>query len=128
MMQLSELELEVLKLLLRGDDNVLNCLRNQLARISIKERESSSAGFFTTFESDQTIKAKAYISFKIGDVHGEISGLENGAGFVLYIKNGKLEMLEGYSYDEKWPKDIEEFKLTYINGQRDLEKLKLAWS
>ena len=28
--------------------------------------------------------------------------MENGAGFVLYIQNGKLEMLEGYSYDEKW--------------------------
>ena len=75
---------------------------------------------------EQSINTATNNSFKIGDVHAEISGLENGAGFVLYALDGKLEMLEGYSYDEKY--NINEIKTTYVDGKRDFEKVKLAWS
>ena len=46
MMKFSKLELEVLKLLLHGDDDALSCLRNQLAGISIKERDFISWIFY----------------------------------------------------------------------------------
>jgi len=38
----------------------------------------------------------------IGDVHAELAGLSHGAGFVLFIKDGRLDCLEGLTYDEAW--------------------------
>jgi hypothetical protein len=43
--------------------------------------------------------------FHIGDVSGELEGLANGAGFVLFIRDGRLKMLEGFTFDEPWPVD-----------------------
>jgi hypothetical protein len=37
--------------------------------------------------------------------------LQYGAGFLLYIKDGMLNMLEGYCYEDKWPNDFENFEL-----------------
>lgn len=115
-------------MLLEGDDEVLASLRKQLNSVGVFERKISGVGFFTTFQITQTDAVVTNKSFKFGDVHAEISGLEHGAGFLLYVTEGKLEMLEAYSYDEQWPDDTNDFKLNYINGQRDFEKLKLAWS
>jgi hypothetical protein len=37
--------------------------------------------------------------FKLNNVYAEIDGLQYGAGFLLYIKDGMLDMLEGYCYE-----------------------------
>lgn len=53
-----------------------------------------------------------------------IGGLGHGAGFVLYVKDGRLDALEGYSYDEPWPPAIASFELQYTSErERDLERL-----
>jgi hypothetical protein len=38
----------------------------------------------------------------LGDVTATIEGLEHGAGFVLFVQDGVLDVLEGFSYDEPW--------------------------
>ena len=38
---------------------------------------------------------------RFGDVSAEIAGLKCGAGFLVYVDDGKIQMLKGYSYDEK---------------------------
>ena len=59
---------------------------------------------------------------KFGDVIAEIPGLSGGAGFLLYIENGILDVLEGYSYDEPWPTSTEGFTLRFLKGEeRDME-------
>jgi len=131
MNNLTQLENEVLKMLLEGDDDVLINLKAQLDLVSVEDREMSGAGFFTNFLVPQSCKTKiinASSEFKIGDVHAEIEGLDFGAGFLLYVEDGAIKMLEAYSYDEPWPVETDSFKLTYINGQRDLEKLRSSWS
>jgi hypothetical protein len=47
----------------------------------------------------------------LGDIGADIPGLAHGAGFVLFVRGGVISMLEGFSYDEKWPESISEFKL-----------------
>jgi hypothetical protein len=58
--------------------------------------------------------------FQIDDVDGTVNGLAHGAGFVLFIRDGKLDILEGFTYDEPWPKDIGHFRLTYHSEPRKL--------
>jgi hypothetical protein len=53
-------------------------------------------------------------------VIAKFSGLSSGAGFLLYVQDGVLHMLEGYTYDEPWPQEPLSFELSYASGgQRD---------
>ena len=47
----------------------------------------------------------------LDDVTVEIEGLRHGAGFVLFLGDGLLDMLEGYSYGEPWPSRVGRFSL-----------------
>lgn len=52
-----------------------------------------------------------------------------GVGFVLFIKKGVLDFLEGYTYgNEKWSDVIGNYSLNYIPGEKgDLKKLRSKW-
>jgi|TARA_B110000503_G_scaffold78261_1_gene120323 hypothetical protein len=130
MNNLTKLEKKVLEMLLDGDDAVLASLRAQLDLATVEGREVSGAGFFTNLLVPQTCETSTINSsskFKIGDVHANIEGLDFGAGFLLYVENGVIKMLEAYSYDEPWPVTTDSFELCYVNGKRDLEKLRSSW-
>jgi len=122
----TELETEVMKLLLQGDDPTLQVLRDQLRLAEVASREFSGVGFFTQFKFKGPVKLiPRGRALKIGDVEAEIEGLMHGAGFLLYIENGALHMLEGYSYDEEWPLHIGNFKVSYDTGHvRDMAALR----
>jgi hypothetical protein len=114
-MELDPLEIAVLQKMLDGEQPVLRALRRQLEGLSVVKRERTGAGVFTFLSpSPGSIPARFRTnSLRIGDVHATIPGLVNGAGFVLYVENGLLKMLEAYSYEESWPAQIESFQLRY---------------
>ncbi|MEN6413984.1 MAG: hypothetical protein ABFC84_14675 [Veillonellales bacterium] len=125
-----KIEKEVMLKLLDGQDDNLAVLRDQYAQSAVKKREYSGTGFFTSFEiPDDISKLKTSKSIQLGDVVAEIKGVKDGVGFVLFIKNGVIDFLEGYTYgEEKWPKEISEYKLSYFSGlKRDMKKLQEKW-
>jgi hypothetical protein len=111
--------------LLDGDNAIFSILREQLEAIIVTKREMTGVGFYTTFAVSQGARrVPGNRSFKFGDVTAELPGLKFGAGFLLYVKDGALHMLEGYSYDEKWPQETSDFALSYTKGlRRDPEVL-----
>ena len=124
---LTELERSVLDKLLTGEHPVLEALRRQLCGCRVRKRELTGCGFFTELQVDRALPAAPTIAKKlrIGDVEAKITGLEQGAGFVLFVNNGYLDMLEGYSYDEPWPESVSEFELRYTGESRGVESLHL---
>jgi hypothetical protein len=100
-------------------------LRSQLLDIEIERRKFTGVGFFTYFRVRKDIERldnKGRIIF--GDVQSCISGLDSGAGFLLHVTGGALDTLEGYTYDDSWPRSIEQFELTYESGPvRDVGKI-----
>jgi hypothetical protein len=117
----TKLERAVLEKLLSGDDPLLSRLRSQAERATVSSREMTGAGFVVSFE----IPADAPIldgkpSFHFGDVSATIDGLAQGAGFVLFVKKGRIDALEGYTYDEDWPEHIERFKLEFEREPRPM--------
>lgn len=126
MTELTEFERAILTKLLDGEHPLLVELRKQLPICRVNRREQTGVGFFTHFDTgaaSPATNAKA----RFGDVVAEIDGLVHGAGFVLYVENGRLSTLEGYGYDEPWPSKITNYRLEYNMGQRRdwcaLEKL-----
>jgi hypothetical protein len=130
-MTYENLERKLMEMLLAGNDDVLIRLREQYKSSKVISREHSEVGFFTTFlqqdRNDLCIDGK---SFQIGDVDGSVNGIDGAVGFVLYIKNGFISMLEGYTNAiDKWPEVDDEIVLTYDSGnERDVERLKRKWA
>jgi hypothetical protein len=72
-------------------------LECQLAAATATERENSGAGFFTTIKvpaDAPRVNSPKVLGY---ETHAHISGMEHGLGFVLFIKDGALDMLEGYA-------------------------------
>jgi hypothetical protein len=117
---------QVLQMLLAGDDPVLAILRSQLEVAKRRPPEYTGVGFFIDFDVPQeATRLPGNPSFAFGDVIAEMEGLQHGAGFELFIEDGTLAMLEGYTYDEPWPEKVSTYKLQYIGGEtRDLTALR----
>jgi hypothetical protein len=87
-------------------------------------REQTSAGFFAYFDVGDAHAAND-ITTRFGDVLAEVEGMPNGAGFILYVERGRLDMLEGYGYDDPWPTTITSYTLRYKAGdKRDWDALR----
>lgn len=118
---LNDLEQAVMDKLLDGDHPVLAALREQAARARVSSHECSSAGFFCSFEvSADAAPLPGSTDFELGDVDAAVDGLEHGAGFLLFVRGGRLAALEGYTYEEPWPAEATTFRLTYRQEPRDL--------
>lgn len=114
MESVAPLERAVLEKLLYGDSKEYQILQKQCDDLLVSERKMTGVGFFTRFFlPSEVAKLPNKASFQIGDVAADIEDLKHGAGFELFIKNGQIYMLEGYTYDEPWPRDIRGFKLYY---------------
>jgi hypothetical protein len=115
MEELNSLQKAVLVNLLAGDHPVLAALRAQAERAQLVSRRYTGVGFFCDFTVPLDVPpVKDHLNFELGDVYGEIAGLQHGAGFVLFVRSGYLNLLEGFSYDESWPEMPGEFKLSYL--------------
>lgn len=117
----NKIEYDVLSKLLDGDSIELSILRKQFQEAIVVNREFTGSGFFTNIEIPKDIDRIQQDRVTIGDVIAEIDGLRNGAGFVLFTKDGRISTLEGYSYDEPWPNEMDKFTLKYIKEPRDFD-------
>jgi hypothetical protein len=52
------------------------------------------------------------------DAYADIDGLEHGAGFVLWLEDGWLSCLEGFSYAEPWPDTASRFSVRWERVNR----------
>lgn len=119
-----QFERELMTMLLAGDHPLLNTLREQYAMSTVNRREFTGVGFYTTFQVPENApRLPDRKSFHFGDVAADFPTLQYGAGFVVHIRDGALELLEGYTYDEPWPDQVNDFTLRYEGGQRNLDSL-----
>ena len=123
----NSLERAVLELLLAGEDPVLLVLRTQLSMCSLGRRELTGGGFFSSLIVAPKCPRTPKLNFQFGDVVAKVDGLKHGAGFLLFIRDGLLGMLEGYAYDETWPENIAWFRVGYDKEPRDLCDLRKEW-
>jgi hypothetical protein len=113
---LTDLEKAVLEKLLTGEAERDRVLQRQIPALRVTERKMTGVGFFTRFSlPDEAEKLPEEASFHVSDVAAELDDLKHGAGFVLFIKKGRIDMLEGFTYDEPWPQKINSFHL-YFDG------------
>ena len=125
-MEFCKFEKKLMQMLLVGKSATLQQLRKQYLSSVVVSREITSVGFFTTFSIQGEVDMlEGNKTFQIGDVDGKINSTDEAVGFILYIRNGVISTLEGYTnIMDQWPKDAEKIELKYDSGKRrDFKKL-----
>lgn len=113
MTNLTPLEQQVIAMLLQGDDDVLAVLRQQVLVATASSREMTGVGFYTDLGVPSDAERVAgRPNFKLTGVDGSAANVRHGLGFVLFIADGALATLEGFTYDEPWPEQIQDLMLT----------------
>jgi hypothetical protein len=75
-------------------------LEAQLSTATLLSRENTGAGFHTRFAVDRA-SSSAIGGMRLRDgPEAKIDGLEHGMGFILWLKEGYADCLEGYCYAE----------------------------
>jgi hypothetical protein len=101
---MNELEHEIAQMLLAGDHALLTILRRQLEVVELESREFSGVGFFTYLRVPASApRLEGRPRLVIGDVYAKLSGLDHEVGFLLFISDGALNMLECFIHDDQWP-------------------------
>jgi hypothetical protein len=116
MKTLTKLETRVLAKFLAGNTPILGLLREQAQSLQVVSREFSGAGFFTNlFVSDDKPRIPGRPRFVLTAVAGDTPVLSDGIGFALFLEDGALSMIEGFTYGEEWPNEIENLELQYLD-------------
>ena len=80
-------------------------LKKQYEAAEIRKVDHYKRGFmvdYNVFEYSSDL-TEGYKNYHLGRVHAEIDGIKYGMGFVLFIRDGKISALEGYTYEEDLP-------------------------
>ena len=115
---MEQLESHILDLLLDGEHPALAALRSQRERATIRSREYSGVGFFTGFQVPPDAPRATPESFQLGDVWFRLDGCEEEGGVVLFVRDGRLDVLEGYLQADDWPSEVIVIGVGYLKATR----------
>ena len=94
-------ERKVMDMLLAGNNELLDKLREQYKTIKVESRDFDGYGFFTKYSNQNEKYRLEDYNFVIADVVVDYNNTNIAYGIILFINNGYINMLEGhpFSYD-----------------------------
>jgi hypothetical protein len=113
MNMLTPLESAALERLLDRPGEGYEFLRQQLPRLTVADRKFTGIGFFTHFALyPSTAIQSIQLESPISGAAAELPGLEHRVGFLLFLQEGAIHTLEGYTHgDDVWPERTDEFRV-----------------
>jgi len=109
-MELTEFEKEALELML-SDAGVSERLKYQIDFAEVKGRDHTGVGVFVELQVPDKLAIPDKRRQTVSNLCGEMEGLINGFGGVLFVEDGKIQTLEFFTFEEPWPENIRHFKL-----------------
>ena len=101
MCKLSKLEVAVLRAIAAQYPDANSAIDAHRSVACVTGRSTTGGKFYTTFEVAQSYPVVAVTS-PIGNVTARVQGLDHEMGFILWLQNGRLSELEGYSFEERY--------------------------
>ena len=94
----TELELAALRSIFSETPGLAAELERQLTVATVTERENTGGGFFTDIAVPEDVPALDNPKVLGCETAARVAGLQHGLGFVLFMENGRLHLLEGYAW------------------------------
>lgn len=109
---LTPLENAVIEAMVQGKPQSEKCLREQLRQSKLRSREFNGYGFFTNLAIPEHVPPCPDLD---GTLHASALVNDQLCGFILWIKDGRIDFLEGYPLGgDAWPEN-ESFKAITLN-------------
>ena len=110
---------ESMSMILKGNNSVMQTLRAQYGDAH-KTIERSEIGCYVTYSFSKIIPLLDQENFEIEDVYMKVSTLSSPIGFILYVRNGRIAVLELHTYgDDMLPEDFKDYSFFYANYSND---------
>jgi len=125
MSDFEKFETNVIKQIITEDSTIAEKLLLQYKSAKVIKREFTGVGFYTDFEiQDKSTVILTDFNSELGSLHVTLPELKYGIGFVLFIRNGFISLLEGYTYgEEQWPDNITEYTFYKVNEDGTIQAL-----
>ncbi len=112
-MKLNKLEQELLKHFLKKE-NIKFSNQFNFEKIKVSKRNITGVGFLTYIEKTNLLRIiEQKKSFKYGKIGAKLN-YDIEVGFLIYIDEGYIMTIEGYTYDVAWPNKIEKIEFYEI--------------
>jgi hypothetical protein len=107
-----------------NNENVyIEQIKRQYNEMKVVRREYTGAGFYTHFEiSDKKLSLGENVNFELGGIEADIKGFKMEAGFIIFIRSGFIDFLEGYSYVDVWNREKKIKQLYVVDSKGKLTK------
>jgi hypothetical protein len=120
-MKATELEKAVIERMLA--DRELRPIRSTVdfEKVTVSDREFTGAGFLTEFERSQELKLfDDGVSLRWGQVGARLNASKIETAYLVYIDDGYLTGVEGYTYGDEWPNQIDRMELYELTPGMEL--------
>jgi hypothetical protein len=94
----TDLELAALHSIFSETPELAAGLERQLVVATVAKRENSGGGFFTTIAVADDVPRVSSPKVLGYETQARVAGLEHGLGFVLFMEDGRLHLLEGFAW------------------------------
>jgi hypothetical protein len=120
-MKTTELEQAILKSMLA--DGQLHPARMSVNFdiVTVKDREFTGVGFLTELTpSDELRLFGPGVNFRWGRVGARLNAASIETGYIVYVDDGYVTTVEGYTYGDQWPSSVEQFELYALEPGMEL--------
>jgi hypothetical protein len=93
-------------LILAGESPKCALLREQYAQAEVSSVDLTGVGFFVNFVIPAGAPRADPPNMAGGQVTVELEGIKHGLGCVLFVREGVIATLEGYTYGEPFPEHL----------------------
>ena len=89
--------------------------------VVVSDREFTGAGFLTEFERSEELRLfDAGVSLRWGKVGARLNASRVETGYLVYVDNGYVTTVEGYTYGDEWPDQVEQIELYELKPGMEL--------
>ena len=89
--------------------------------VKVRDRELTGIGFLTEFEPSEQLKLfEAGFSLRWGKVGARLNAAKVETGYLVYVDDGYVTTVEGYTYGDEWPDQVEQSELYELKPGMEL--------
>jgi len=111
-MRVSDLEKAVIERFLADPALRSNKRSINFEAVNVRSREFTGVGFLTDFHRSDELKLfDEGVSLRWGKIGVRLNASRTDSGYLVYVDEGYLKTIEGYTYGEDWPVEIEQMEV-----------------